>query len=104
MENFIYDLTFLHKVNSYKIKRYWAAIMVLDFETERPICRFEGKVVSGQLSVAANSSTRRTGSLNVIFDETTKNITDITNLIAIDKKISLSIGMSNPFYETEKYR
>lgn len=104
MENFIYDLTFLHKVNSYKIKRYWAAIMVLDFETERPICRFEGKVVSGQLSVAANSPTRRTGSLNVIFDETTKNITDITNLIAIDKKISLSIGMSNPFYETEKYR
>lgn len=104
MDSFIYDLTFLHKVNNHKVKRYWAAIMVLDFETERPICRFEGKVISGQLSVAANSPTRRTGSLSVIFDDTTKNITDISNLIAIDKKIHLSIGMTNPFYETEEYR
>lgn len=104
MEKFMYDLTFLHKVNKYKVKRYWAAIMVLDFETERPICRFEGKVISGQLSVAANSPTRRSGSLSVIFDDTTKNITDISNLIAIDKKISLSIGVSNPFYNTPEYR
>lgn len=104
MEAFKYDLTFLHKVNDFKVKQYWAAIMVLDFETERPICRFEGKVTGGQLALAANSPTRRTGSLTVIFDESTKNITDISNLIAIDKKISLSIGMTNPFYNTPEYR
>jgi hypothetical protein len=72
--------------------------MILDFETENPIARFEGKVVSGNMNIAANTPVRKTCSLTVVFDDTTKNITDINNLISINKKISLSIGFNNPFY------
>lgn len=101
--DFLNDRTFLLKVNQHKVRRYSAAIMCLDFETEKPLARFEGKVVSGNLSVAANSNTRRTGSLSVVFDADTYNITDVQNLIAIDKKISISLGLENPFYYTEEY-
>lgn len=104
MPNFLQDKTFLLKVNQYKVKEYQAAILVLDFETEAPIARLEGKVVSGNMSIAANSPVRRTCSLSLVFDDQTKKITDINNLIAVDKKISLSIGFNNPFYHLPQYR
>lgn len=103
MDDFLTDKSFLLKVNKIKTRQYYAAIMVLDFETERPLARLEGKVISGNLNVAANSPTRKTASLSLIFDGQTKDITNINNLIAINKKISLSIGITNPFYHTEEY-
>lgn len=104
MANFLEDRSFLLKVNQHKIRRYRCAILVLDFETENPIARLEGKVVSGTMNVAANSSVRKTCQLQIIFDDDTKMISDINNLIAIDKKISLSIGFDNPFYHTAEYQ
>lgn len=103
MTDFMNDRSFLLKLNQHKVREYLAAIMVLDFETENPIARLEGKVVSGSMTVAANSAVRKTCSLTIVFDEDTKNITDINNLIAIDKKISLSLGLKNPFYHLPQY-
>lgn len=104
MANFLQDKSFLLKVNQHKVKQYEAAILVLDFETEAPIARLEGRVVSGNMSVAANSPVRRTCSLSLVFDDQTKRITDINNLIAVDKKISLSIGFENPFFHLPQYK
>lgn len=103
MADFMNDRSFLLKLNQHKVREYLAAIMVLDFETENPIARLEGKVVSGSMTVAANSAVRKTCSLTIVFNEDTKNITDINNLIAIDKKISLSLGLKNPFYHLPQY-
>lgn len=103
MADFLSDKVFLRKLNRHRYREYQAAIMILDFETEKPLARLEGKVVSGNMSIAANSSTRRTGSLTIVFDDTTKNITETSNLIAIDKKISISIGIKNPFFYTSEY-
>lgn len=102
--DFLQDYTFLQKVNRNKIREYWAAIMILDFATERPIQRIEAKVIGGNINVAANSPVRRSGTLNLVFDKTTRNITDVQNLIAIDKKVAISIGFSNPLYDDEQYR
>lgn len=74
--------------------------MVLDFQTEKPLARVEGKVVSGNISIAAKSTTRRTGQLSLVFDSTTKNITNVNNLIAVDKKVQISIGITNPYYQS----
>jgi hypothetical protein len=68
MNEFLKDKTFLLKLNHYHVKEYSAAVMVLDFETEKPICRLEGKIVSGNMSISANSSVRRTGSFSLVFD------------------------------------
>lgn len=104
MNSFLNDKTFMLKVNQYKVREYSAAIMVLDFETENPISRLEGKVVSGNMNIAANSPVRKTCSLTVVFDDLTKEITNINNLIAVNKKISLSIGFNNPFYHDPLYQ
>lgn len=103
MADFLTDRTFLLKLNRHKVRRYQAAIEVLDFQYEKPLARLEAKVVSGNINVAANSPTRRTASLQLLFDDQTFNIVDINNLIAIDKKIKLSIMIDNPFYHTEEY-
>lgn len=102
--DFLRDRTFLLKVARHKVKTYYAAVMCLDFETEKPLARLEGKVVSGNVNVAANSPVRRTAALSLVFDDQTYNIVDINNLISIDKKISLSIGMKNPYYYTQEYK
>lgn len=101
---FLHDRTFLLKVARHKVKVYYAALLCLDFETENPLARLEGKVVGGNLNVAANSNVRRAGSLSLVFDPQTYNIIDVNNLIAIDKKISISLGIKNPFYYQEEYR
>ena len=35
--DFLQDSAFLYKLNHNKVKEFWAAIMVLDFATERPV-------------------------------------------------------------------
>lgn len=99
MSDFINDRGFLQEVNKYKVKQYYAAIMMLDFETEEPLGRIEGKIVSGSMSISGKSNTRRTGSMQVIFDRTTFDLTNVDNLIAINKKFSFSVGIDNPFYD-----
>lgn len=104
MASFQSDRSFLLKVNKHTVKNYQIAIMCLDFETEKPLARLEGKVVSGNLNIAANSTSRRTASFSLIFDKDLYKITDVNNLIAIDKKVSISIGLDNPFYHTNEYK
>lgn len=101
--DFMQDKTFLLKLNEYPIKRYIARILILDFETETPVTQFEGKITNGSITYSS-SPTRKTGSLSIIFDDQTKNLTSIDNLIAIDKKISISIGIENPFRDDPQYR
>lgn len=98
------DRGFLEELNKFRIKTYYASIMLLDFSTERPITMLEGRVVNGSMSLAANSPTRRTGSLQIVFDNHTFDLTDMDNLIAINKKFILNLGIKNPFYDIGQYR
>lgn len=101
---FLRDRAFLLKLNKNHVREYLAEIIVLDFATEKPIASLIGKVLSGSMSINAQSPTRRTGSLQVVFDNNTKNIKDTANLIAVDKKIRISVGYKNPYYHLEEYR
>lgn len=102
--DFMLDRGFLEEVNKFRAKTYYAAIMLLDFETERPITQLEGRVVNGSMSISSQSPTRRTGSLQIVFDRKTFDLTNMDNLIAINKKFSLSIGVNNPFYDAGMWR
>ena len=103
-ENFLNDRSFLLKLSRHHVREYLAAITILDFESEMAIATLTGKVISGNMSINSQSPTRRTGSLQVIFDNTTRNIKETVNLIAVDKKVSISIGYTNPFYHMDEYR
>lgn len=96
--DFLHDYTFLQKLNRYRVKEYWVTIGILDFQTEKLLSRIQGKVTGGNMTIAASSPTRRSGTLNIVFDEDLRNITDVQNLIAIDKKVQINIGITNPFY------
>lgn len=93
---FLKDRNFLEELNRFPVSKYYAAIMVLDFETEQPLARIEGKVASGSINASRSTSTRRTGSLQLVFAPETYDLTSFSNLLAIDKKIALSIGIENP--------
>src|SRR5215510_15604760 len=104
MDNFMLDRGFLQEVNKFRVKTYHAAIMLLDFATERPITQLEGRVVNGSMSIQGKSATRRTGSLQIVFDKSTLDLTNVDNLISINKKFALSIGVQNPFYDSGMWR
>ncbi len=77
-------------------------ISLLDWATENEIRNIEGRVTSGNVAVDGNSPVRRSCSLTMIVD---KNITVgqeiISNLITINKKVKIQIGLRNttPFKE-----
>ncbi len=98
------DPIFLEALNSYRVREYSAALTALDFETEIPLDKLEGKVVTGSVNCSGSSPTRRTVSLTLIFDQDTYNISSVNNIIAVDKKISLALQIQNPFYSTSDYK
>lgn len=102
-ESFMQDHAFLQEVYTHRVTEYFARIMILDFTTEHPLTVLEGKATAGSINIAAGSGVRRTGSLTVVFDKDTFDITNPDNLIAINKKIRISIGINNPFYGQRRW-
>lgn len=101
--DYLNDWEFLKKLFSYHVQEYWAYFTCLDFTTEKVLATISGKIISGSGNITAKSPVRRTASLNMIFDKQTGKLISEKNLISIDKKISFSIGLTNPFYGNPDY-
>lgn len=95
---FLTDRAFLREVNAHRVAEYFARIEILDFATEHTLTSLEGKVTAGSININT-SNVRRSGSLNVVFDSDTFDLSNPDNLIAINKKVKIHIGINNPFYE-----
>lgn len=59
----------------------------------------EGKVIGGNLNLNGKSSIRRQGSLSLIADDNNYKITDINNVIALNKEITITIVFNGNEYE-----
>jgi len=99
MSNFINrpylnDKNFLKQLDYLTVKEISVKITILDFQ-ERFIEEIQGKVSAGQINIDGNSSLRRTGSLTFIPDDNTNDITDIHNIISINKKVRIELGYKN---------
>lgn len=101
MKNYPYlkDSTFLKNFDAIKNKEQYVKITVLDFY-EKPIQSIEGKVTGGNLNLDGQSSVRRTCNLNMVALDYENDLTNINNLLSINKKIDLEIGLLN---KTEYY-
>lgn len=77
-----------------QVKKTIVAVELLDIN-ERPINRIEGDIISGSISIDGDSTIRRTASL--VFMTTDKNykILETSNLLAINKKIKIFIGVQD---------
>ena len=78
-------------------KTHYAKITVLMpplYKEENGI-EIQGIITGGTINVNGSSSIRRTGSLQMIAEPDKKNITNVDNLISINKRIKVEVGLQN---------
>ena len=105
---YLNDRTFLKMFDNEKHKIQYTRITVLDFQTEEVIASIEGKSTGGSVNLSGTSNMRRAGSCSLLVDpEGIKkpgyngeyvqynNITEVENLISLNKKIRLETGFDN---------
>ena len=88
------DNEFLQLINRQRIQDQYIKITLLDWN-ENPISEIQGLVTGGSESINGNSAVRRTCNLSMFVKDDMYSITDINNLISINKKIFLEVGIEN---------
>jgi hypothetical protein len=92
--NYLLDKEFLNAIASEPIETLYINIGVLN-KDEMRIGNIEGLATGGSITMNGASSIRRTGNLSLVADSTLYNITSINNLISIEKRIEIEIGVKN---------
>lgn len=93
--SFLKDKQFLKDLDNDNNKFYWVKIEVLDFE-EYPIQSIEGRVQPGStINIDGNSSMRRTCSISFIAEDADNDLTNVENLLAVNKKVRIFEGIKN---------
>lgn len=98
---YLEDEAFLRELHEKRTRTTYCKITVLDFATEEVIKEIQGQVTSGSISVNSSSTVRRTLSLSMVADSNYSHLEDIDNLISINKKVFVEIGLKN--YDLSKY-
>ena len=92
--NYLKDNSFLEDLTKEKLKTVYTKIIILD-KQELPVTTVQGKVVNGSINIEGNAAVRRTGSMTFVADETITDVTNIDNIISINKKVNIFIGIEN---------
>lgn len=99
---YLKDKAFLKELDLSILKELFIKINVLDWN-ERPIAAIEGRSTGGTINLDGKSSVRRTASVNMIADDTINDITNTKNLISINKKVAIELGLLNTTFEYSDY-
>lgn len=91
---YLKDASFLKKIDNLQVREQYVKITVLDFY-ERPIEEIQGKVTSGTISLNGSSAIRRTCNLTMVATEYDNGYENADNLISINKKAQIEIGIKN---------
>lgn len=71
----------------------YAALAAIN--NEIPIREIQGRVSSGSISVSGSSSVRRAGNITFIAEEEENDLTDVDNLLSMNKKVKILVGIQN---------
>ena len=74
-------------------KVHYVKITVMNPPYDVDSNEIQGIITGGTINVNGSSSIRRTGSLQMIATADNKNITNVDNLISINKRIKVEIGL-----------
>ena len=85
---YVTNADFLTALNNDRNKVIYVKITVLD-AAEQPLRDIEGRVSTGSISVNGSSAVRRTCNITFVAEEADNNLTDIDNLLSINKKIRI---------------
>lgn len=98
--NYLKDKNFLKEVDNQHLKEQFVKITLLNWN-EDPIQEIQGIVTGGTINLDGKSSVRRTSTLSVALkNEEYAGITNVNNLLSLNKKIYIEIGYKNT---TNKY-
>lgn len=92
--NYMLDKDFLKSLDEDNLKQCYIKIEVLDSD-EQPLSDIVGRVSTGSISINGSSSMRRTANLTFVADEVENDLTDVDNLLSINKRIALYVGFEN---------
>ena len=93
--SYLKDTTFLKQLDNEHNKTIYAKIIVLNLN-ENPIREITGKITSqGSINIDGNSSMRRTASITFIAETAENDLQNLDNILSINKKIQLFIGIEN---------
>ena len=96
-KEYLRDSSFLCELDKFNNKFIYVKIIVLDME-EHPISSIEGRIEDGaSINIDGSSAMRRTCSLNFVALEEENDLTNIENLLSINKKIKIEVGIENNF-------
>jgi hypothetical protein len=92
---YLNDANFLITADTQKLQNQFIKLTLLNW-AEEPLQEIQGIATGGTISLNGSSAIRRTCSLSMTVDEiSTGKITDTKNLISINKKVLLEIGIVN---------
>lgn len=100
--SYLKDSSFLQSVNKMQNKEQYVRITLLDF-SEKPIQSIQGQITGGTVNLDGSSSVRRTCNLSMVAQEYENDLTNVDNLISINKKINLEVGFLNTTNEYTQY-
>ena len=93
--SYLQDKDFLKSLDNDSNKFYWVKIEVLNAE-EISIAKIEGRVQPGStISINGSSNIRRTCNITFIAEEQENDLTDVDNLLSINKRIKIEVGIEN---------
>lgn len=88
------DKEFLKLLDNETINQYYVKIVVMGMD-EVPIEQITGRITAGSININGDSAVRRTCNLTFIALEEENNLTNIDNLLSMNKKIRVEIGIAN---------
>ena len=107
---------FLSFFDKERHKIQYIKIIILDFQTEKPLASIEGKSTGGSCNLSGTSNMRRTASCTLVVDpegvkvngskdlQDYTNLTEIENLISLNKKVKIFTGFKNTLkYDFSEY-
>ena len=103
MREYLTDSKFLSMLDEMRIKKHYAKITVLSFVDEKPLREIQGIATAGSITVNGQAALRRTISLTVSGVENENDIDNIENIISINKKVKIEVGLENPFEDYKNY-
>lgn len=80
-------------VNSSQAEASYAAVSAIS--NEIPIREIQGRISTGSISINGSSSVRRAGNITFIAEEEENDLTDVDNLLSMNKKIKILVGIEN---------
>ena len=95
--DYLKDTAFLRELDKNNNKFFYVKIIVLDMQ-EKPISAIEGRIETGSsINIDGKSAVRRTADLSFVALEEENDLTNVDNLLSINKKISIEVGIQNNF-------